>query len=175
MTLGDLIQILAVLAAIGASIVALIVSAKDRRNAREIAIEDRAEAARLAAEDRVEAARAAADDRRESLRHAYLLHELETLAKLLVNLNRGGSADKQESKRMGAEALTLIGQLGEERLPKLWNERAGDEEKLRAAYNDPEMPEYKKDALEAQLAVHAILREIRGIVDPDESAVSVDS
>jgi hypothetical protein len=156
MTPGDLIQTLAVLAAVAASIIALIVSAKDRKNARDIAIEDRAEAARLAAEDR-----------RESLRHSRLIHELDTLSKLLVNLNRGGSADRQESSRMGAEALTLIGVLGEERVPVQWNKRAGDEEKLRAAYEDPEMPEYKKDALEAQLAVNAILREIRGIVDSD--------
>lgn len=190
--LGDLVQILAVVAAVIASIVALIVSAVDRRNARQIAVEDRAAAvalaaqdrdaavalaaqdreaaAQLAADDRAAAARVAHEDRRESLRHARLLHELDTLSKLLTNLNRGGSSDQAESKRMGAEALTLIGMLGQARLPTLWADRAGDEDKLRAAYEDPDMPEYKKNALEAQLAVNAILREIDAILDSDPPA-----
>lgn len=186
---GDFIQILAVVAAVIASIVALIVSAVDRENARKIAAEDRAAAvalaaqdrdaavaqaaedreaaARLAADDRAAAARVAHEDRRESLRHARLMHELDTLSKLLTNLNRGGSSDRAESQRMGAEALTLIGMLGQERLPNLWAERAGDEDKLRAAYEDPDMPEHKKDALEAQIAVNAILREIDAILAAD--------
>ena len=35
------------------------------------------------------------------------------------------------------------------------------EEAKAAAFADPEMPEYKKEALEAQLAISAVLREIR--------------
>lgn len=197
MTGADIIQLLAVLAAVGASIAALIVSAIDRRNARKIAeddrtaavqlaaedrdaamrlaAEDRDAAAALAAQDRAAAAQVARDDRRESLRHARLLHELDTLARLLQNLNLGGSADRDESKRMGAEALTLIGQLSKERLPNLWSERAGDEDKLRAAYEDPEMPQYKKDALEAQLAVNAILREIDEILVGSAGGNDVDA
>lgn len=139
-------------------------AAAERDAAIRLAAEDREAAAALAAEDRAAAIQVAREDRRESLRHARLMHELDTLAQLLQNLNRGGSADRDESKRMGAEALTLIGQLSKERLPNLWSERAGDEEKLRAAYEDPEMPQYKKDALEAQLAVNAILREIDEIL-----------
>lgn len=163
MTPADVIQILVLLAAVGASVVALVVSAKDRANARQIAIDDRAAAARVAAEDR-----------RQSLHHARLLRELDILSRLLENLNRGGSSDAQERTRLGAEALTLIGQLSEERLPTLWNERAGDEERLRAAYEDPEMPQHKKNAIEAQLAVLAILREVSEAADaPTASDVPV--
>lgn len=149
-TISNIIQVLVLVAAVGAAIVALVVSAKDRRNAQRIAEEDRAAAANLAAEDR-----------REALRQTHLMFELETLTKLLENLNRGGSTDPLETRRMGAEALTLIGALGPDRLPRQWERRVGGDERLEAAYEDPEMPEYKKDALEGQLAVNAVLREIR--------------
>lgn len=62
---------------------------------------------------------------------------------------------------MGAEALTLIGVLSPERLPELWKRKVGSDDRLRAAYADPEMPDYKKEALETQLAISAVLREIR--------------
>lgn len=150
MTLSDIIQLLAVLAAVGASIVALVVSGKDRANAQKIAEADRAAAAEVAMQDR-----------REALRQAHLMFELQTLTRLLENLNRGGSTVPEEVKRLGAEALTLIGALGPERLPTLWEERVGDDGRLRTAYEDPEMPQFKKDALESQLAVNAVLREIR--------------
>ncbi|MEV8266830.1 hypothetical protein [Microbacterium sp. NPDC076911] len=139
MTPSDAIQLSAVLAAVAAAIVALVISALDRRNARDIADADRASA----------------------LRHAHLMFELQTLTRLSENFNRGGSADSQESKRMGAEALTLIGALSPERLPNLWAERVGDDAKLRAHFDDPDFPEYKKWALEAQLGLSEVLRDIR--------------
>lgn len=148
--IGNVIQTLVLIAAVGAAIVALVVSAKDRKHAQKIAEDDRAAAAEVAAQDR-----------REALRQAHLMFELQTLTRLLENLNRGGSTDRDEVSRMGAEALTLIGALGPERLPHLWDERVGGDERLHAAYDDPEMPDYKKDALESQLAVNAVLREIR--------------
>lgn len=146
---GDLIQILAVLAAVAASIVALVVSAKDRKNAQTIARDDRDAAARVAA-----------GDRREALRQAHMMFELESLTRLLENLNRGGTSDDLERRRMGAEALTMIGVLGPKRVPHLWEDRAGDDEKLRAHYADPQMPAFKKNAIEVQLAVNALQREI---------------
>lgn len=139
MSTSDLIQISAVLAAVTAAIVALVVSALDRRNARQIADADRASA----------------------LRHAHLMFELETLTRLSENLNRGGSTDPAESRRMGAEALTLVGALSPERVPDLWQRKVGDDERLQAAMNDPEMPAHKIEALETQLAINAVLREIR--------------
>lgn len=126
------------LAAVAAAIVALIISALDRRNAREIAAADRA----------------------NTLRQAHLMFELETLTRLAENLNRGGSTDRSESARMGSEALTLVGALSPARLPKLWEEKVGSDERLRAAMADPEMPTHKKDALETQLAISAVLEEI---------------
>lgn len=62
--IGNFIQIAVVIAAVAVAIVALVVSAKDRRNAQTIAEDDRASAARLAAEDR-----------REALRRTHLMHE----------------------------------------------------------------------------------------------------
>lgn len=136
---SDLIQTLAVLAAVGAALVALYISAKDRRNSREIA----------------------AIDRREAFRQSHLMFELEALRRLSENRNRGGSTDPAEVSRMGAEALTLVGILGGERLPTQWERSVGDDAKLRAAFCDPEMPEYKKDALETQLALNAVIADIR--------------
>lgn len=139
MTLSDLIQTLAVLAAVGASIVALYISKKDRQEALQIAD----------------------TDRREALRQAHLMFELHTLERLSENRNRAGSIDREEASKMGAEALTLVGLLGPERIPEQFGRVAGDNEALRAAYVDPDMPGHKKDAIETQLAVNAVLAEIR--------------
>lgn len=139
MTTSDVIQITAVLAAVAASIVALVVSALDRRNARRIADADRASA----------------------LRHAHLMFELEALTRLSQNLNRGGSTDDLERAQMGAEALTLVGLAGPGRIPVLWERKVGDDDRLREARDRRDMPDYKKDALEVQLAVSAVLRDIR--------------
>lgn len=136
---SDLIQGAAVLAAVFAAIVALVISALDRRNARRIADADRA----------------------SSLRHGHLMFELQALTRLSENLNRGGSTDRQEVARMGAEALTLVGVLSPERVPELWERKVGDDDRLRAAFADPDMPDYKKEAIEAQLGISAVLRDIR--------------
>lgn len=89
------------------------------------------------------------------------MFELEALTRLTQNLNRGGSTDDLERARMGAEALTLVGVLSPDRIPELWEQKVGSDDRLRAAFADPEMPEYRKEALEAQLAINAVLREIR--------------
>lgn len=139
MTTSDLIQLAAVLAAVVAAIIALIISWLDRRSALRIADADRASA----------------------LRHSLLMLELEALTRLTQSLKRGGSTDDLERARMGAEALTLVGVLSPDRIPELWEQKMGSDDRLRAAFADPEMPEYKKEALEAQLAISAVLREIR--------------
>lgn len=133
------VQVAAVLAAVGAAIVALVISARDRANAREIA----------------------AEDRRQALRQAHLMFELEASTRLTENLNRGGSTDRAEAGRMGSEALTLIGLLGADRLPTQWERRVGEDERLRDLLQSPQTPGFKKDAIEAQLAVNAVLGEIR--------------
>ncbi|CAN5380292.1 hypothetical protein BH09ACT6_BH09ACT6_18650 [soil metagenome] len=139
MTLSDIIQTAAVVAAVGAAIVALVISAKDRQTARDIAV----------------------DDRREALRQAHLMFELDALGRLAENRNRGGSADPQESSKLGAEALTLVGLIGPERIPAQWEHAQGDDGRLRKAWSDPAMPDFKKNAIETQLAVNTVLREIR--------------
>lgn len=137
--LSNWIQVAAVLAAVGASIVALVVSALDRRNARTIADADRA----------------------ASLHHARLLFELEMATRLLENNNRGGSTDDVERAQLGAEALTMVGILGRGRVPRQWDRRvARDDEGLSDLLADPDLPDFKKDAVESQLAVNAILRAI---------------
>lgn len=133
------IQAAAVVVAVGASLVALTVSWRDRANARFIADLDR----------------------RASLKQAKLLFDLDVLMRLLDNLNRGGSTDPKESARMGSEALTLIGLLSAELLPTLWETRVGHEDKLQRHHVDPEFPQYKRNAIEVQLAINRVLAEIR--------------
>lgn len=94
------------------------------------------------------------------------MFDLEQLLRLLENGNRGGSTDPLERDRLGAEALSLIGLLGPELLPTQWARRVEhDEEGMRKVMEDPQMPEFKKDAIETYLAVDATVRRIREIVN----------
>lgn len=68
------------------------------------------------------------------------MFELETLTRLSQYLNRGGSTDALERAQMSAEALTLVGVLNPERVPELWDRKVGGDDRLRAAFVDPEMP-----------------------------------
>jgi hypothetical protein len=138
------IQVAAVVAALGAAVVALVVSAKDRKHSRLIAEEDR----------------------KAALLQAKLLLDLEALMRLLENRNRGGSSDRQESARLGAEALSLVGLIGRERIPRQWSRQVSDsDEALREYFDDPDLPAYKKDAIEAQLAVNGVLAEIKALLE----------
>lgn len=146
MAVGDYIQTAAVVVAVGASVVALIVSWRDRVNARKIA----------------------AEDRRAALAQAKLMFDLEALLRLLENQNRGGSTDDLERKRLGAEAMAIVGLIGPERLPRLWERRIGhDDEGLRAKLDDDEKmtPEFLKWAIEVQLALNEVVEEIRKSVN----------
>jgi hypothetical protein len=137
---GFWIQVAAVVVAVAASIVALVISFLDRRNAKTIA----------------------ADDRTDALASAKLMFELEQLLRLLENNNRGGTTDPLERSRMGAEALTLIGLLGQDRVPRQWTRRVGrDDDGLGELLVDDDMPDFKKDAIETQLALNAVVNEIK--------------
>lgn len=108
----------------------------------------------------------AAEDRRASLEQAKLILDLELLARLLENFNRGGSTDREETSRMGAEALTLIGMLGSEHLPELWAQRVDHEgARLVDLVNDPEFPEWKREAIQVQLAVNAASKRVRELIE----------
>ena len=143
MTTGEItlwIQAVVVVVAVAASVVALIVSWRDRVASRKIAAEDRCAA----------------------LERAKLMFDLDVLLKLLEKNNRGGSTDRAEASRMGAEALTFVGMIGPELLPRQWArgiER--DDEGLRALLVEEGVPEFVQDAIESQLAINAVLRRIR--------------
>lgn len=136
---GDIIQIAAVVVAVGASLVALIIASMDRRNAIKIAQDDR---------------RAAADQAR-------LLAELEAAIRLSVLEARGGHTDPVVSKDMGAETLALIAMLGPGRVPEMWKRRVTkSDEELRAFIADENEPQFVRDAVEAERAVHDILNDL---------------
>ncbi|MDQ1576648.1 MAG: hypothetical protein QOH55_1798 [Microbacteriaceae bacterium] len=141
-TLADLIQIAVVVAAVGAAIVALVIAARDRRAAMVAASKER--------------------------RYQALRGELDLALRLLQNSNRGGSTDPIERAQLGAEAITLVGFLGEKRVPRLWKRRIDiDDAKLRALLADPDQEEFKKWTYESQLAVNAIVRELGEFNDPE--------
>lgn len=141
------IQAGAVVVAVGASIVALIVSWRDRVNSRQIA----------------------AEDRRAALAQAKLMFDLEALLRLLENQNHGGSTDDQERKRLGAEAMALVGLIGPDRLPILWKRRIGhDDDELREKLAEgSDSPDFIKWAVEVQLALNKVVVEINDIVNRD--------
>ncbi|GMA26797.1 hypothetical protein [Arenivirga flava] len=143
------IQTAAVVVAVGASVVALIVSWRDRVNSRRIA----------------------AEDRRASIEQAKLMLDLEMMIRLLQNRNRGGSSDPQERKVMGAEALTLVGLLGRDLVPEQWDRQVGhDEEGFQKFLEDPDWPEWKKDAIEVQIAMDRTVARIRALSERPSTA-----
>lgn len=146
--LALLIQTAAVVVAVGAAVAALVISWLDRRNARRIA----------------------ADDRAAALSREKLLLELALLQRLTENLSRGGSSDPQVSKDMGAEALSIIGVIGPDRLPTNWAKRIGEEGHIRDVMNDPATPEWLSRSIEAQLAVEEVVGEIRTLMAKDVKA-----
>lgn len=134
------VQAGAVVVAVAASVVALVVSALDRRNSRRIA----------------------AEDRRAALEHGQLMFEQEALLRLLQNLRRGRHSDTAVSRDMGAEAGALISALGPGRLPHSWAKRvAQTDDELFAYIDDEEQPEWQRRAVEAHIALNDVTREIR--------------
>jgi hypothetical protein len=141
-----LIQTLAVVAAVGASLVALVISALDRRNAREIAAHDRA----------------------RSIELANLIFERDALLRLSENLARGGSSDKLERARMGAESLAITSAIGPERLPLGWADRVDmSEEEIAAFVADEAGPLWTRKSAEAALALSRVTRELRDLISKD--------
>lgn len=126
--------VVAILAALATGVVAIVLGAMDRRNTAMIAARGN--------------------------QFQQLFREQELLQRLLENYNRGGSSDRAESARMGTEALTLIGAIGPDRLPELWASHVSSDEQLRELLADPEMPDYKKEAIKVQLALNASRRDL---------------
>ena len=148
---GLWIQGASVVVAVGASVVALVVGAVDRRAAERNAEKDRAAARRLAE-----------DERRAAARHARRMVEFEALLRLAENQRRGGSSDAETRSALGAEAAVLTAMVGPERLPHLSNELNPESEaELRAFMEAPDTLEWQRRAAEAHLALLQITREIR--------------
>jgi hypothetical protein len=137
------IQAAAVVAAVGAAIVALVVGWLDRKASKAIAAADRADA----------------------LRQAKLMFDLDKMLRLLYNVNRGGSTDDLERAQLGAEQLTLVGLLGKDRVPELWDLKIGSEDHLRELLDKPDHPDFRKQGIRVQLAMNELLDEIRESVD----------
>lgn len=137
------IQAAAVVVAVGASIVALVISDLDRRNARRIAAKDRA----------------------VSVRQAKLMFELEVLTRLSQNLRRGGHTDSDIRQDMGAEAGALIGAIGAERLPRNWAKRiAKSHSGLREFIEDENNLEWIRNSVEAQVALSEVSEELGRLI-----------
>lgn len=134
------VQVAAVVAAVLASIVALAVSAMDRRNSRRIADEDR----------------------RAALKQAHLMFELQALVKLSQNLSRGGHSDPNIVQDMAAERAALVGALGPERIPRNWGTHVEETpEELRAMIADESTDFVLAHSIEAHLALTEVAAEIR--------------
>lgn len=143
-TLSLWIQTLVAVAAVAAAIIALIVSAKDRENARTIA----------------------AGDRRAALEHAKLMFDLEALLRLSRNIERAGHVDVDVSKDMGAEAAALLNLIGPDRLPRTWADKRGSTlDEARVYMDDPTTPPYKRHAVEVHLELARVAERIRGLID----------
>lgn len=153
--LGNLVQVVAVLVALGASVSALWISARDRQNAQRIAEEDRATA----------------------IRHGQLLFEQEALLRLAQNLDRGGYSDAQVRRDKGAEAQALIGAIGKDRLPLSWELRIKkNRDELVAFIADESHEGFLRRAAEAHIALMDVSDEIAGLAtSPDRPPTVQDS
>jgi hypothetical protein len=152
---GLWIQGASVVVAVGASVVALVVGAVDRRAAKGNAEKDREAARSLAAEERLAAAQ-----------HARRVADFEALLRLAENQRRGGSSDGETRRALGAEAAVLTAMIGPERLPHLSSELNPESEtELRAFMEAPDTVEWQKRATEAHLALLQLAREIRDASD----------
>src|SRR5699024_12445607 len=127
----------AVLVALAASVIALMVSALDRRNSRQIA----------------------ARDRQAALEREQLMYEQEALLRLLQNLRRGGHTDESAIRDMDAEAGGLIRAIGQDKLARNGVKRIDQTDDGLLPYVDnEETPERHRRAGAVQIALKAVTR-----------------
>ena len=138
------VQVAAVLAAVAASIIALVISARDRRTSRQIA----------------------ADDRRASLTQTKLAFEMDALLRLSQNLARGGTTDDQQRKDMGAEATAIVGAIGPKRLPLNYATKVEKTDaELVEFVEDAESPGFLRHSVESLLALKAVTAELNALIE----------
>lgn len=142
MTTSDVIQIVAVLVAVAASVVALVIATLDRKTQMRIAEKDRAQA-RLAV-------------------------ELEYAVRLSTNRNMGGSTDPAETKRLGAEAMALAVVVGKRWVPRQYDyvTEGRTPEQIAAMFDNEESPQWVKWRNEAAVGVQAIVDEMYATAPP---------
>lgn len=142
MTPSDLFQLAAVVAAVGASIIALFIAGRDRRTQIDLAARERAQA-RLAT-------------------------ELEYAVRLSANRNMGPLTDPAESKRLGAEAMALAVVVGHRWVPKQYDyvTEGKSMDELRATFDNDESPDWVKWRNEAAAGVQAIMEEMYANTPP---------
>lgn len=159
-TANLIVQIVVAVAAVAAAIIALLIGARDRKKADEIAKADRVHAQVLAERAQKHAEDLADHQARTALEHEKLMFDLGLATRLLENIIRSGSVDTQESKRMGAEALALIGLLGPKRLPQQWARRQLDNEKLKSIAADESKETFIRNQAETQLMANTLIKQI---------------
>lgn len=144
MTTSDVIQIVAVLVAVAASVVALVIATLDRKTQMRIAEKDRAQA-RLAV-------------------------ELEYAVRLSTNRNMGGSTDPAETRRLGAEAMALAVVVGKRWVPRQYDyvTEGRTPEQIAAMFDNDESPQWVKWRNEAAVGVQAIVDEMYATAPPSE-------
>jgi len=137
------IQSAVAVAAVLAAVIALVVGAQDRKNARVIA----------------------AEDRRAALEHAKHMYDLDALVRLARNIERAGHENPQVSRDMQAEAAAILHLLGPQRLPKTWADKRGSTlEEAREYGERDDIPAYKRHAVEVHLELDRTAREIEALI-----------
>lgn len=98
-------------------------------------------------------------------RHSRLLTELEYAVRLHENKARGGSTDKLERARLGAQALALAAAVGPRWVPAQFERAASgmSREQMRNVVNDESVEQWVRDKAEAALAVMGIFDEIYSV------------
>lgn len=142
-----IVQAAAVVVALAASTTALIRSVGDRKTLIQISAQTR--------------------------RHDRLRTELDYAIRLSANRNRGGSSDKEESARLGAEALALALVVGQRWVPEQFtratdNKSSDEIASLLAAPETAEHPLWVRDKMEAGLAVQRIMDELYDVGEPSK-------
>ncbi|MET4003925.1 hypothetical protein ABIB48_002663 [Arthrobacter sp. UYCu511] len=134
------VQAGAVVVAVAASVVALVVSALDRKNSRQIA----------------------AADRRAALELSQLLFQQESIVKLAQTLKLARNSDTDVRGSLLDEAEALIYAVGPELLPRNWAKVSTrtDSRKQELIEGDSVNPEFQR-LLEVQLALTGLMNQIR--------------
>ena len=146
MTIGIVVQTVAVLVALFGL-----------WRAHRIALADRRAADRRAEDDRRSTDQRATEDRRLARLEAERRFQLDLLIRLSQNLERGGATDAHERARLAAEAGALLSALGPHRLPLSWEiHRKRSLDEARAYMLDASNADWRRCANEVALELDRV-------------------